>query len=92
MSWVQGLQRRPGYTCSLADATKKLSTGTNWQKEDALSHFCPRSFDPAVMAISDWSPQEGRAASDLEVAANMYLVTQLDSEISRRDLGSLYLG
>ena len=33
----------------IAQATTKLSTGTNGQKEGATSFFCPRRFDRAVM-------------------------------------------
>ena len=38
-----------------AEATKKLSSGANWQKEDAASpqvHPSPRSFDRAVMSAA----------------------------------------
>ena len=41
----------PDANLRFQEAIRKLPTGANGEKEDAVSFFCPRSFDRTVMQL-----------------------------------------
>ena len=77
----------------LTFGTKKLSTGANGQKEDALSFFCARCFDRAVMGLRPCGrcgPAPGRGAGPMFYSVDKDVTSQKKIAIGLSALLSMH--